>query len=564
MPGYRYVLDSNGDYILDSNGDYIIVAADYTIPPGWETADIGINPCNEPTIASLHLQLQNGQRLEITSLSVTYNQNEINTFDVTVPLRFLTQHPSTYYLDDVFILRNGAEFIRGIIDDYSLSISASSQILVNFRCFDELGKLGTYKAKSTAHYQNQLLIFIISDLLATRDLWELGDTSTMPNPLITTTVDLRNKENLWSQIITAVESIPDLFIRYGGINTTNNKRRIDIGYFDEVSPFWAVQHMNLLELTLNTNNKKVIRSIEAYGGRSGGTKVSLQNALNFDPSLATHPEFPINPSTLEVRNAAIPEGKGYEIVKDYNVNKTRNDEAEPPSQTEIDQAGYALWQNAVRDLKSHEINKQYSCRATFPCTVFGNYSVPLVGNRLYVRGKVTETVIDPTTLLLEQRTVFDVEEPLRITSVQVDFNGGLETYTLGLTETAYKIIDDNSVQLYDKLSNPESAEAANPISALNVTAQTLTFGPGVAADCYYSNSLPQPFDGKVFAFPLPSPPPGAVSVGYSVNILPLSANYHITTSPTLPATGLTLCVVDATLSWTALSQVTITILWVFS
>lgn len=504
----------------------------------------------------IRVRIFNNQYLSVFSADIKSTQNEAGTFTVEVAKADLSVEPEDLFLEAISLYFNSQLLISGIVDSFE-KVKQDDTILIKLNCLDEVGRLTTIRAKSDAHYQDQLLTFIVSDLLSSTADWQIGDTSTMVDSSITTTIDLRNKEFLWAQLVEVVKACPDVFIRYGGYSTVLGKHLLDMGEFNNNSGIRLVEGQNLTSLEYESSFVRPYYEIEAYGGRSGSERATLQDALDHDPTLSTHPDFPIVTSggKLVVRDNAVT--RGLTAVKEYSANKTKNDLI--PEDAQRKEAGYALWQSVVSDMKKSSVGGKYKVECVEqPFDNFQPYVVS-VGDRVYVAADVKERVLQIATGLPSWETLLSIQQMLRVISYTLNFSGEILTYQFELSTGNYADTSDASQQIYSSLDSNQNADTGRGILPVNIETSVVSHGTGVAADSTFGG-----FASKTFTIPFPSGP-ASNSVAYTISISPTNYLYEVQApAPAPPATPLTIYARPNGAAWTVASQATITVTWITS
>lgn len=493
-----------------------------------------------------------GEDVQITDAKITYQQNAIGEWQATIPYKYIVGK-------DLFALPVSLRFqdrilVTGIVSDKEAEISMNQEslVLATVYCWDELGSLHCEGALSDAHYQDERVRDIISDLLdANTTSWQLGDTSTYVNQR--TTIDLRSMEGRWAQVVEMVTSVPDTSVRYGGFNTGTGRQMLDVGGFGASHTEGVIQDRNLIEITRNKTTNERLRRIEGFGGKSGEEVITLQRALNYQPSLATDPNFPIINvgGYFFVQNNAIT--NGCVRRRDYDLHKTENEE--PPTEAELNEAGYALYQHIVRDLKKNVKYESYTVRCTL------EDPAPLIGDKILVKGSVKEIIYDQNTereILVE---TFSIGNEFFVTKVDIEFADGLLVYTLEVTDTPYMDTYDSDIQVYEQTAKPnEKLDTARAITGLTLMYSAVTQGPGVASDCI--NPGDPPIDGRLFNIPVPNAPGNPTDLTYVINMTPAVAEYRLVQAPDLAGDNLIICV-NVAADWTLLSTATVRVQWTF-
>lgn len=485
-----------------------------------------------------------GRDLPVIAASATETLDASSSFNISIPITGVDWR--NLQLEDCDLYYNGELYLSGYIDaePQLQRIDDTQPLEVKLECFGEMGRLMQYRAKANAHYQNQPLTSIINDLLLmTGGTWAVTNISTMIDPGALTTIDLRSKESLFAQIIEAVKSVPQVHIRYAGMSSSIHE--LHMGNFNTEN-YLIVQGDNLISLKRQRNSGRAYRVCESYGERSGSRPVTLQHALA-NPATLAHPLYAQFPITLDpvtgtyiCTNTAIT--KGNSATKQFGAIKTRNDR--PPTVSEAQEAGYALWLKTVRFLQSQTFYETYDTTATFD-------SPPLVGDRARVIASVQEFVINPITDEGEWETTFSVNDTFRITKVTNNFEQSEvedargDVYVLELTSNDEAEQFDSEIELYQLLEAHDKADIIDAALGFSVMAATpVTHGPAVAADCDYPGG--GAVDGKSFTIVAPTPPDWAtnVSVVYTVTGTPSGAFFgaHVVSYPVTPGDPLILCI----------------------
>lgn len=498
----------------------------------------------------------NNRDIDIISFEAKYEINSITEFSFETLQRDI--YGTDVFLQPVSVFYNGSPLIEGLIYAEPEADFGTDQLIVaKIFAYSQIGFLWRdYSAISDGHYQHQLLTDILFDQLnANTSDWRIGDISTLSDPTIRTTVDLRKKETRWAQVVETVRSVPRTSVRYGTFNTAGGFYTLDVGSFGQLHREPALQGSNIISLKKNKSSRQQLRRIEAFGGRSGDTVINLGNALDFDPSLATHPEYPI-----------VTVGPYY-FVEDLSVNvgcvrrmdfdKHRTDNTDTPTTAEIGQAGFALWQDCVREFEKQRQSEEY----TIECTM--ERGVPLVGDALYVKGNAVETIYNKLTKREDVISTIGVDGIFFITSVTLNINDGLLNYTIDVTQNQYDDSADADIDVYERLENTEKFDTARAIIGASIRVGTLTHGPTIASDCTYVG--PPSLDGKTFSVPLPTPPSGTTGVTYAVSLSPPDAFIEPSSiiEPALPGTGWSGCVTVPG-GWNLATQVTATVTFIFT
>ena len=438
--------------------------------------------------------------------------------------------------------------------------------MLSLRCIDEVGRLTTERAIITKHVQDEWLPQVVTDLLRVADKWQLGDYTTLINTGVHVTVDLRNKETLFAQVAEVVKSAPKTIFRYAGVDTTTGNRMLDIGFFNN-RLHYLQQGDNLVTLKLQHNTAKLVRVLEAYSDALSDRRITLGDALQY-PTINGDPDFAQFPIFYDgargnyvIVNQALT--RGCSIAKSFSMSRPKNDGI--PSAAEIAAAGYGVWQRGVRFMQQSDDYITATATGLFE-------EIPQVGDRMYVRGKATETVWDTGTLNYREVETFDVEEEMRITQVSYGFEHVVgKGYVAGRPVPYYQC----SVELTTSPYPEEYDDAATIVEAVQTFKQldsSKSVAPSGALTYVTSSQSASASDepdiscggnGKRFTFAVPAAPVGAVSVvGNIISMSHPSANYSIVQAAAFPSTPLIICATVAG-GWGS-ANLTVTAQFIFS
>ncbi len=508
--------------------------------------------------------------IHITSAKVNWALNQAADFELKIPLQELNSLLQIR-MRDIEIYRRGVLFLKGFISDSpEIDLDESGVIVVKLNGFSGMGELTRFRAKSESHYQDIVVLDILEDLLTmTNGSWELGDTSTMVDPIIPTTIDLRQKEELFAQIVATIKAVPDVHIRYGGM--VDGIHQIDVGNFNQETEVFQQGH-NLLTLKRKRVTAPFYSVVEAYGNWAGSeTVLSLQNALA-DARTTMHPDYDRYPITFDaVTNTWIlsdtQETEGSEVTQFFSLAKTKNDE--PPTAAQIAEAGYALWLKAVRFLKSHVEHEEYSS------DVYLDH-VPVVGDKARIHSTVVEPVFDPVTREVVHVPIFEVRDSYRITSVDYSFEEGLhigragegneilDMFSADLTSSDEAENIDPVLQLYDKLEDSKQFDNPKQVLGFDIPPPvTVTHGPLDAVDCIRGGGITP--NAKTFTVTSPVPPTWVdrVSVTWTFSE-DVEMDIVQNPEPNNPGDDLIFCVQDSGSAWPPAADISVTAQFVFT
>lgn len=495
-----------------------------------------------------------GKRVPVLSASLNETLDQAGEFDFTVAAVHLPNY-RTLGDADVALYEDGNLLVSGIVNNVpSLEINDNEVLTVKFTCFDELGRLTFLRSKSDGHYQDSVLTGILNNLLTVAPDWQLTDTSTMVDNLITTTIDLRPKETLFAQIAEAIKSVPDVHLRYGGYNAAGGYHELHIGYFNAITTR-IVQGENLVKLKLKSNSSRKYRLVESYGNRTTGRRITLADALN-DARTTSHADYARYPISYDAVVGAyvvtdVNATSGGEVTKTFELQKTKNDKI--PNAVEQAQAGYALWLKTVRFMKENSEYESYSASVWLA-------EKPQIGDKAYVRARVVEDLRNPVTQQITEVETFSVDDYYTITNVKTSFERGklpngteVVLYDLELTTNDLAEKTDPILELYERLEQGSKFDDTAAQNGLNIPAPVVvSHGPGVAADCNHSGAN----TGKLFVFTAPPAPSWAKKVSVSAELQGDPATYVEISVPTKPGQNYSICVKPDSSNWNASSSAT--------
>jgi len=396
--------------------------------------------------------------------------------------------------------------------------------------------------------------------------WVLNNTVTLND--VTVTVDLRNKESLWAQIMeVCATSRNATFVRYGGYSGGNYL--LDIGYFRQrVNVPKAVWKSNILTPPrFQESNDIPIKIIYPVSGASADVPISLDDALAIDPTLNdASQDYQILTGQGAIRNNTIT--RGIATRREYQSVKTKNDTS--PSQAELNETALSLYRVAAQDLEASQSSTSLSVKIT-------SDSVPQIHDAIWFEGKIFETGYDLLTEEFELIESFDLNGYMRIVGITADLRErysvynefteqfvGNAVYELELVQGDKRITKSAIDILLAKTENTSSydnLQATVGGGVLGISTVTVQ-QTAVAANCTYSVGL----DGRSFVFTLPSAPVGATSAIIVVkSVSPTNYVYLTTTYGTIGGIDHELCVQNsATSDWTILDDaiIIINIFWV--
>lgn len=475
-----------------------------------------------------------GRDYTLISFEMEKELDTVASFSVEILLEEISSDIFDLVLEDIEVYFKDKLIISGfVVDRPSYELNDQEKIVVSINGNDSLGRLSLKRGKSTAHYQDQLVSGILSDLIGFIGGWTINYIN---YPAVATdkiTIDLRGKETLWSQLIEVVKAVPNLHIRYAGNNT------LEVGEFGTVYE----QADNILSLSLEEKNVIIYKLVESYGGFSATERINLNLAL-LDPRTVLHPDYAQFPIQTDgtfyyVVNTAIT--NGYEVTKKFDLQKTKNDDV--PENTQKYQAAYALWLKTVSFMKRHDDSDIYS----LSFLRHYDYDVRL-GDKLLIKHPVTQMFYDKRLVL------FEIDEELMIYRASLSFDetyGDELVWEFELTTGNYGQNEDSDSELYERLEVLEERTTEDTIQISPVVFVTDSHNGAELTDCSPAGII----NGKTFTFTPTNIPNWATSVFYGVvDRTPTNLIYVQTQAPLVsPVTDLELCVAPANGDWTTLT-----------
>lgn len=367
----------------------------------------------------------------------------------------------------VKVIYKDITLFSGYIDKTpTLNIDGNDTIMVSLDCVDDLGRIACRRSYRRSHYQNQTLLFVLTDLMSSISGWELDISQlslTSQNELIT--IDLRSKESLFAQLVDAIRTVPTVHLRYGGINPTTGNYILSIGEFNTVNVY-AEKGFNVGNISVESQNNRVYYEVESYSGLSGNGKVRLNRALT-DARYLSSPynvDYPIildpTDNAYVVQNLNANNNVSCSTRKSFEAIKTKNDVA--PTAGELDDVSWTLYLKTVRFLKETDLSNLYTLDVSLP-------NLPNVGDRIRINAIIEEPIFDRFSgQIMGYNKTLEVHEDFRITRFSLD----VSTIILNQSpiyntqdEFMFNIVCsdndelgyyDESIELYNELEKYES------------------------------------------------------------------------------------------------------------
>lgn len=400
----------------------------------------------------------NGVNYEIIDGTVNWELNAVSDFSFSVVANELDYKNVLY--EEVSIYYAGDLIVSGYVDKRpTIQVGESKTLTVNLQCVNDLGRLTCRRSFRNSHFQNTTLISALGTLIGSVSDWAI-DSSTLPvaSANSTITVDLRDKETLFSQITELLTLVPGVHFRYGGFNGTDHI--LEVGSFNTLTTH-ANRNFNLLSINLEPQENRYYKVIEAYSGITDTKKIRLNRAATDARYLASPyaAQFPITQDLSDnawiVTNTLAPNGVECSIRKSFKSIKTKNDAV--PTAAQKDDVSYALYLKSVRFLKESEPADLYTLRMT-------NLTIPRVGDRIQISAEIDEPQYNGIFgSVTNYQTVFYVNEDFRMTRISVNLKDIAETlqdqipaekeYILDITASSNDELGfyDAELELFEKL-----------------------------------------------------------------------------------------------------------------
>lgn len=488
--------------------------------------------------------------------------DDTDAFSFNVLLADVPDYHSLRY-QSAAILYRGEVLVSGEIIDYRLKRSSREQpIQIEFECTGELARLEGIKAVTASHYQNSAVLSILATILPSD--WAIQQVN-MQDPLIATTIDLRNKERLMQQVVAIFGNIPNLHFRYGGL-AGNGDYTLEIGDFNTLTEAYT-EGVNAKQISRDFTSHEVLRDVIPYGYLSGDQVVTLSDLYSnpltqtINASIAAqftgHPDFadfPVIPdgSDFLVRNLAVSIARSTR--KQFRLLKTKNQTI--PNADQKAQAAYALWMSAVNLLKQSTLYEKFNVSA-----ILGR--PPSIADRAKLSGMVQEPVFGDNAIIEYVKT-FEVDGDYRIVGFKTKFElgelNGEEGIFFDVTCT-----DNDSAEVID----PELAiyRRLEQVGDFDDLAASVTLSPPLLSSQSHTNadasdcSGPASIAAKTFTVVAPSPPVGSTGVIASAATIPSTAIIYSETPPTNPGDPWVGCVSAANgAAWPPPANITITVI----
>lgn len=408
---------------------------------------------------------ETGLILRLSSVSIEKRLNQIGSISFEVIYNII---PDNIDLRDLYLKRFSIQYQNvTVVSGYLNAIPKIEYTLmqgletVSFEGFDELGYLSFLRGNTDAVYEDKSIEYILNDLVP--DGWSIN-TGTLQAGLDTITVDLRDKQILSSQILESVTTLPNVFIRYGGMVSGNNV--IEVGLLNEKNYSLQIGNHNLSDIQIDIKNPDQIYMIEAYGGFSleDTEIISLRDAVEDNPLLLSDSQYPVrilDDGKYVVVNMELYPDKGKEVSMKFETIKPDNLNTEQtPEDRRI--AGRTIYNKAVQLFEQNRISEQIYI-ITVPLKSTSVIESLSVGQQVFVNIN-THTLVDTYSESIRRRNI--ISGWFRITSLEYVF--GMDEYPelvieINSNEQSYPVQNSGSVALYDAASTKNSFDSKSII-----------------------------------------------------------------------------------------------------
>lgn len=501
-----------------------------------------------------------GNSIPVISFTITQRMNEVGTMDVVVPgvhIRDLD-----LYLEKIELWDNGELLFYGSCKssvnypEFNEGVSNATQI--KLKCDDAFGWL-VISEPVQVHYQNTQPSVILAALLATcpYETFSISDTINLNDGPIT--IDLRSADSLWTQIVAVLEtSRRQNYMRNVGIDNAGIYL-VEIGFFrEQIDSNFAILGKNIVSRPefAEPDNEPIL-SILPISGDSVDEPVSLQDALNIDPTL-DDPSQDYQIVGDRVVNNTIT--RGMVVRRDYSVVKTEG--SDPPTQTELDQAAVTLYYSAAKDLEASKDKITVTVNAVMS-------ESPQLYDACWLDTFIYEPLFDPICNQYTYVQSFFIRRWLRIAGITIDYRERHDyydeilcaivpkrVYKLELTNSDRRNKYDVNLQLFEKIKDQENLNTGDAILASQLGYKRIrklsVQQTGGATDCLGT--------GHQFVFDHSAIVPATAS-GVVTAVTSISQGYEVTSvvqaASVDPYADLILCVEPIGGSWTVADSATV-------
>jgi hypothetical protein len=496
---------------------------------------------------------------EFNPISATIKRQQDNAGSWTIQVPYTdpnSQYLTTYARLHLFV--DGVEVMFGFIDDVQITMS-DDKIVYEVSGLGEVETLSHTEGMRLAIFTNTPTLAILDGILNWAG-WALGDTSTMVDPTVTSSINMYDEETAFQQISRLCSTIPQLHWRWGGYNCMG-KPMLDVGFFDEVDTTIRLdQSADVIQAPSSTIGQIVsasirhtfanlVSEIHARGGKfnpdSAPDEVRYLVTSNINSYFALYPAEEDPDYTIEsfgstatfhrIRNNKIyPAGR--------IIHQTWSDIAprlgEDASASDVAEAAGSLYRMCKRYLQEHETTDP-----AYQFTIAGlNTMLPLPGDRIRIDANVlTQSVSGFGLVPLDGESLHD---DYRIISWDASFSGDKLTFTLTATEQEFignygaddeanaiadvsaqvsrvSRIDDEALAIFDISSTtavlgPGLAANASLCEDTDARSIGFVFTPDVSWDYIFPVGIAVtpavPYDYEITQYPVPTPLPGLPAI----------------------------------------------------
>lgn len=503
------------------------------------------------------------KEIPVLDFDIKYLELKIPEFTITISAEHISD-PAALVFTEIELYKNGQLLESGLVSEHPLlELSEGDITTYKLRCDTDLGKLYLEMA-ADFQFQNVSVSTAVNILFAEAQdtVWTINSSATLAAENIT--LDVRDKESLWAQIKYILDNASEpVFLRYAGFS--GGSYQIDIGSFgSNVRTHDVIKGMNVVGTPkLRQLGETPIRELRPISGKVGAKPVRLSDALILEPTLSTHPLYPLQSSTQSILNDTVAAGR--RLRKRFTAHKTSN--AVPVTATQRAEVALSLYYRGVREIKAAAPYEEIKVDVWLT-------SPPPMYDNIFVDITVDIVIYDPLTETDRRVKTVDIRGYFRVKGWHLKYKSNLvaenlgentegELYSVELTN-GYEIEtpEDKSEVIAKKMETNDLEDNPGVIIGLLDSVDVPVTHSGVGADCNYSGVN----TGKTFTFPLPTVPVGTTAVSTEI----ISANPSTTNTSTViqAATLLLPLIICASgagaLPWTIADNTTITVRYTFT
>lgn len=477
-----------------------------------------------------------GRDVPLANLKLTIKHNSIGDAQLVVPLAPLVNDNESFEqainlltLEDWAVYHNGRLLREGYIKDARFAEHNGVSGFAALFCEDGLGRLRNTWRKPDAQYQNRSFLDALADLLLVQPGWIWNDTTTYPTHDVT--LNVRDRDTLWSQIIALVESNPENNIRYGG-RTPDGLYMLDFGELNrQNNQVFAIQGVNLISAKSERRPFRKIKRLQPVGGdMDSGAGLELAGTETTDP------DYPIILDTVTskyyINNNNLT--AGIDLLENYP-------DIEPvasPSAGQLAQARQALYSRALRDMQNAENSEILTLDMVLP-------ELPQISDAIYVNSVVDERITDAFTERVAFRPSRYINGFYRITQIEINAKDGISPQTVqdmaglqvsGLRMTIQCTNAQDIPQYKPEIALVKKAirrrKQKGPATVTPVGTYTQTVTHNLSFSDYEAVAG---FRGKLFVFADPAPPGAVYKRSRIISVTPSSVVWEYASYDSTPA-----------------------------